>query len=246
MLPDPKSSSPLARPSGLGNVLAGKLAAAIAGGEFPPGARLPTEKQLVERFDVSRAVVREAIARLKTDGFVETRQGSGAFVAARPGLASFRIGAHGAAPGSIPESELPHIFELRAIVEAGMAELAARRRSDADLAAIRSAWEEMQQALQEGRDGSGADDAFHAAIAAAAHNPYLAQFAAFLAQHFSATRAVTWQADAVHAGSAAAAQAEHACLLDAIAAGDGEAAARAARDHIRQAAMRHDRAVRKG
>lgn len=235
----------LARSSGLGNALAGKLAAAIAGGEFAPGARLPTEKQLVERFDVSRAVVREAIARLKTEGFVETRQGSGAYVTARPGLASFRIGAHGAAPGCIPEAELPHIFELRAIVEAGMAELAAQRRSDSDLAAIRNAYQNMQQALQEGRDGAGDDDAFHAAIAASAHNPYLAQFAAFLAQHFSATRAVTWQASAMHAGSAAAAQAEHARLLDAIATGEGEAAARAARDHIRQAAARHQQASKK-
>lgn len=241
-LPD----SHLARPPGLGNALAGRLAAAIAGGEFPPGARLPTEKQLVERFDVSRAVVREAIARLKTEGFVETRQGSGAFVSKRPGLASFRIGAHGAAPGTIPASELPHIFELRAIVEAGMAELAAQRRSEADLAAIRRAFDAMQQALRDGQDGAGDDDAFHAAIAAAAHNPYLAQFAAFLAQHFSATRAVTWQADAMHAGSAAAAQAEHARLLEAIAAGAGEAASRAARDHIRQAAARHEQAVKKG
>src|SRR5690606_11767308 len=110
MLQAPKSSSPLARPSGLGNVLAGKLAAAIAGGEFPPGARLPTEKQLVERFDVSRAVVREAIARLKTDGFVETRQGSGAFVAARPGLASFRIGPLGSRrrPHADSDPRQPH------------------------------------------------------------------------------------------------------------------------------------------
>ena len=238
---DPAEPS-LGRSAGLSKALAGRLAAAITGGEFPPGARLPTEKQLVERFDVSRAVVREAIARLKTDGFVETRQGSGAFVTARPGLASFRIGALGSRPGAIGESDLVHIFELRAIVEAGMAELAATRRSEADLAAIRRAWDDMQQALAEGRDGAGADDAFHAAIARAAQNPYLAQFAAFLAQHFSATRAVTWKPGAVQAGSAAAAQAEHARLLAAIAAGEGEAAARAARDHIRQAAARHDAA----
>lgn len=243
---DLTSQSHLARSTGLGNALAGKLAAAITAGEFPPGGRLPTEKQLVERFVVSRAVVREAIARLKTEGFVETRQGSGAFVTAKPGLASFRIGAHGAAPGSINEAELPHIFELRAIVEAGMAELAAQRRSESDLAAIRRAWDDMQQALQAGRDGSGADDAFHAAIAAAAHNPYLAQFAAFLAQHFSATRAVTWQAAAIDAGSAAAAQAEHAKLLEAIDAGDGVSAASAARAHIRQAAARHAKAVKRG
>lgn len=236
---------PLARSVGLGDALAGRLATAIAAGEFPPGARLPTEKQLVEQFAVSRTVVREAIARLKTDGFVETRQGSGAFVAARPGLASFRIGGPGTPPGLIGEPDLAHIFELRAVIEAGMAELAAQRRSASDLAAIRQAYDDMQQALAERRDGSGADDSFHAAIAAAAHNPYLAQFAAFLAQHFSATRAVTWMSGAVQAGSAAAAQAEHARLLAAIEAGTGEAAAMAARDHIRQAAARHTAAMKK-
>lgn len=232
----------LARSVGLGDALAGRLASAIAAGEFPPGARLPTEKQLVEQYAVSRTVVREAIARLKTDGFVETRQGSGAFVTAKPGLASFRISAPGNPPGALGETELGHIFELRAVMEAGMAELAAQRRSESDLAAIRQAYDGMQQALAEGRDGSAADDAFHAAIAAAAHNPYLAQFAAFLAQHFSATRAVTWKAGAMQAGSARAAQAEHARLLAAIEAGAGEGAAHAARDHIRQAAARHEAA----
>lgn len=231
----------LARSSGLGDALAGRLSAAITAGDFAPGARLPTEKQLVERYAVSRAVVREAIARLKTDGFVETRQGSGAFVAARPGLANFRIGT----PGMLSPADLTHIFELRAVIEAGMAELAAGRRSESDLAEIRAAYAAMEQALTQGKDGSSADDAFHAAIAVAAHNPHLAQFAAFLAQHFSATRAVTWMPDAVHAGAAAAAQAEHRRLLEAIAAGHEAEASQAARNHIRQAAARHAAATLK-
>ncbi|HEX6958623.1 MAG TPA: FCD domain-containing protein [Ferrovibrio sp.] len=230
------ANHPLTRPAGLGDALAGRLAAAIRAGEFRPGARLPTEKQLVERYNVSRAIVREAIARLKVDGFVETRQGAGAFVAARPGLANFRIGSGG---GAVPAADLPHIFELRAVIEAGMAELAARRRSDADLAAIRAAFAAMEQAIAARTDGAGADDRFHAAIAAAAHNPYLAQFAAYLAQHFSASRAVTWMPSAVDAGSALAAQEEHRQLLDAIAAGDAGAAAQAARNHIARAAARH-------
>lgn len=236
----------LLRSAGLGDALAGRLAAAIRTGEFRPGARLPTEKQLVERFHVSRAVVREAIARLKADGFVETRQGAGAFVAARPGLANFRIGENGAA---IPAQDLPHIFELRAVIEAGMAELAAQRRSAADLAALRTAFAGMEKALQDPAadvDGAAADDAFHAAIAAAAQNPYLAQFAAFLAQHFSASRAVTWMPAAIAAGSAQASQAEHAKLLAAIEAGDAFAAGQAARAHITQAAARYAATLQKG
>ncbi|MCW0235604.1 MAG: FadR family transcriptional regulator [Ferrovibrio sp.] len=229
----------LPRSTGLSAMLAGRLAASIRAGEFGPGDRLPTEKQLVERFSVSRAVVREAIARLKTDGFVETRQGAGAFVAPRPGLANFRIAALNNEMGLLDAADLAHVFELRGVIEAGMAELAAQRRSAADLAALNAAFAQMEQALQSDDNGAAADDSFHAAVAMAAHNPYLAQFAAFLAQHFSATRALTWQPAARSSGSTAAAQAEHRALLDAITRGDPGAAGAAARNHITEAAGRY-------
>lgn len=246
-MPNSTLSSPdtsvLPRAAGLGDMLAGRLAAAIRAGEFRPGDRLPTEKRLVEQYGVSRAVVREAIARLKADGFVDTRQGAGAFVTAKPGLANFRI-AQPEGGGRVASADLAYIFELRCIIEAGMAELAARRRNAGDLAALKTAFARMQKALQAGEDGAAADDSFHAAIATAAHNPYLAQFAAFLAQHFSATRALTWAASARDDGSASAAQTEHARLLSAIEAGDAAEAAQAARDHILAAAERRGSAMK--
>lgn len=226
----------LPRATGLSATLAGRLAALIRAGEIKPGDRLPTEMQLVERFAVSRTVVREAIARLKTDGFVESRQGSGAFVAAKPGLANFRIA------GQLDRADLAHVFELRGVIEVGMAELAAQRRTKADVAALDAAFMQMQQALENGADGADADDAFHAAIATAAHNPYLAQFAAFLAQHFSATRLLTWQPEARKSGSTRAAQAEHLDLVKAILQGNAEAAGFAARRHIAGAAARYQAA----
>ena len=233
------STSDLPR-AGLGATLAARLAAAIRAGEFQPGARLPTEMQLVGRFAVSRAVVREAIARLKSEGYVESRQGSGAFVAAKPGLANFRIATQ------LTAADLAHVFELRSVIEVGMAELAAQRRSKADIAALDAAFMQMHQALEEDPEkssgGAEADDAFHAAIATAAHNPYLAQFAAFLAQHFSATRQLTWQPEARASGSTLAAQTEHLNLLKAIRRGDVEAAGFAARCHIAGAAARYQAA----
>ena len=238
-MPTPFSSASELPRAGLGATLASRLAAMIRSGELSPGARLPTEMQLVERFAVSRAVVREAIARLKTDGFVESRQGSGAFVAAKPGLANFRI------DGQLQAADLAHVFELRGVIEVGMAELAAQRRSKADVAALDAAFMQMHQALEEGADGAEADDAFHAAIATAAHNPYLAQFATFLAQHFSATRQLTWQPEARDSGSTLAAQTEHLDLLKAIRRGDAEAAAFAARRHIAGAAARYQAAQKK-
>lgn len=231
-MPTPLPSTSELPRAGLGATLAARLAAMIGAGELKPGDRLPTEMQLVGRFAVSRAVVREAIARLKSEGYVESRQGSGAFVAAKPGLANFRIS------GRLNPTDLAHVFELRGVIEVGMAELAAQRRSKADIAALDAAFMQMHQALENGTDGAEADDAFHAAIATAAHNPYLAQFAAFLAQHFSATRQVTWQPEARESGSTLAAQSEHLDLLKAIRRGDVEAAGFAARRHIAGAAAR--------
>ncbi len=242
LLQTPESELP--RTSGLGASLAARLVAMIRAGEFKPGDRLPTEMQLVGRFAVSRAVVREAIARLKSDGYVESRQGSGAFVAAKPGLANFRIAALDKT-GQLDPADLAHVFELRGVIEVGMAELAAQRRSKADIKALDAAFMQMQQAFENGTDGAEADDAFHAAIATAAHNPYLAQFAAFLAQHFSATRQVTWQPEARESGSTLAAQAEHLDMVKAILRGDAEAAGFAARRHVANAAERYLAAQRK-
>jgi GntR family transcriptional regulator, transcriptional repressor for pyruvate dehydrogenase complex len=63
----------------------------IKGGEFPAGTRLPTEQVISERFGVSRTVVREAISRLKSDGLVEVRQGSGTVVREPNRTTAFRL-----------------------------------------------------------------------------------------------------------------------------------------------------------
>ncbi len=225
----------LPRPSGLGSALAERLLVAIREGGLAPGDKLPTEKQLAESHKVSRAVVREAIARLKSEGYVETRQGAGAFVLARPGQTSFRM----TAPSQSAEGgDLRHAFELRGAIEVAAAELAARRRQPADLAAIAAAFAAMQQALAEGREAAGADDAFHAAVAAATGNPLIQRFTDFLAHQFSETRQLTWSEASRQQGKAAAAQTEHRALLRAIEAGDANAAAAAARAHVAAAASR--------
>ncbi|MCC6609790.1 MAG: FadR family transcriptional regulator [Burkholderiales bacterium] len=225
------------RPGRLSDQVVAALRAHIESGELAPGARLPTEQLLGERFAVSRAVVREAIARLKADGYVETRQGAGAFVAARPGLASFRIGHE----GRIEARELAQIFELRAAVEVAAARLAAERRTRGDLAAIRAALEQMARALVDGAggaDGAVADDAFHRAIATATHNAYLHRFIEFLGHHFSESRRLSWTDAGRRADQPHAAQREHERMYAAIARGDAAAAARAAEDHLRGSAAR--------
>lgn len=221
----------LHRPPRLSEEVSAELEARIQRGEYVPGAQLPTEKVLAETFGVSRAVVREAIARLKADGLIETRQGSGAFVAETPKSLNFRL-----APGG--EDGLLHVFELRAMLEAAIAELAARRRTDADLAAIADCLQRMDEALAAEVDGSEADDDFHLAVAAATHNQYVLRLAEFLGRQFSESRRMAWVDNERGLESPRAAQQEHRRLQAAIAAGDPAAARQAAFVHLSGAAER--------
>jgi len=232
----PTSASPAAiplRPSGLSADLGAELEARIRGGQYAPGSRLPTEMGLAEEFGVSRAVVREAVARLKADGLVESRQGSGMSVAQRPASGSFKL------PAAILSDEgLTHIFELRALVETGAAELAAKRRTPAHLATMFAALQGMGEAVRMGADGAEDDDAFHQAIAAATGNPEIRRFIDFLSGQFSESRRPTWNEEGHRSGRARAAQSEHERIYAAIAAGDPVMARQAASRHLYQAASR--------
>ena len=119
------ASRPLRPPRNLTSELARRLGDEIVAGKLAPRTRLPTEHALMETFGVSRTVVREAIAALRAEGLVETRQGSGAFVAADPRRRPFRIDPEGLR--SIPQ--VLDVMELRICVEVEAAGLAAGRRT---------------------------------------------------------------------------------------------------------------------
>ena len=206
----------------------------IRSGEFAPGEKLPAEARLAEQLAVSRAVVREAVARLKADGLVTSRQGSGVYVARCLGAGVFRMAA-----GVLGEAhQIEDIFELRLIIEVAAAERAALWRTPADVEAIEAALARMDEAVALSADGVRADDDFHCAIALASGNPLIGRFVAFVSHEFSASRAPTWSREGIVRGLAGAAQDEHRALHVAIVAGDPAAARRAARQHLLQAARR--------
>ena len=225
---------PLARPARLSEEVSNDLHKRIARNELKPGDRLPTEKALGETFGVSRAVVREAIARLKADGLIETLQGSGAYVAQSPKSINLRFW-KGDGPAI---TELREIFELRAMVEGTVAALAARRRTKADLVIMKRHLRAMELALAKGNDGTEADDNFHIAIAAATRNSYVSKLVEFLGRHFSDSRKLAWQGTPGTSAEPKPAQDEHQALYEAIAAGEPEAARARALEHLRGAAGR--------
>lgn len=200
----------------------------IRRGSLAPGQRLPTERELGERFGVSRAVVREALKALATIGLVESRQGSGNYIAANP-VPSI---SHALVLSARPEEEsLVALFELRGSLEGFATRLAAERRTEAQAARI------MEGAVLSQRGGQAddyvlfadGDRIVHGTVFQAAGNPYLTTVA-------TAVREVLHQA--LHmvvmlTGSMVTAAEQHVRIAEAIAHSDPEAAATLAAAHVR-------------
>ncbi len=223
----------IGRPNSLSNEAYQRLVLQLDMKLWLVGEKLPTEKALGESLGVSRPVIREALARLRADGRIETRQGAGAFVADRSKITAFRT--ENANSDADPLQQELEILELRQIVESGAAALAAERRNNEDLKAIRAALEAMHQSLTSRSDGSAHDDAFHNAIARASHNTQIAKFVEFLGAQFSDSRKATWDDIGYGVGIAAVGQSDHASILKAIEAQEGAKARRLSHSHVQRA-----------
>ena len=152
----------------------------IEEGVWLPGARLPTESELCQQFGVSRPVVREALARLKNAGWIETRRGSGSVVVypvRAPALARSPV---------LSATDLVHGFEFRVSLECDSARLAALRRSDAQLDAIEQAMNAMNRPGLEDQAKGAADLKFHLAVAEASGNPFYSKVLSMLYEHILA------------------------------------------------------------
>ncbi|CAH2902316.1 MAG: Transcriptional regulator, GntR family [uncultured Paraburkholderia sp.] len=220
----------------LSDTVAQQLLKQIDKGTFERGGKLPTEAVLAQQFGVSRMVIREAISRLKNEGVVEPRQGSGVFVAAHGAVRPLRIDyAEAVEPGSVVQ-----ILALRRAIEAEVASEAAMRRTDADMVAIDAALAKIDEAVAvaEGEDGVTEDVAFHRAIAAATGNPYFLKTLTFLNQYLEAGTVVTRRNEALREDFSRQVRQEHAAIAAAIRAGDPMAARNAARNHMYNAARR--------
>jgi DNA-binding FadR family transcriptional regulator len=218
----------------LSDTVAQQLQKQIEKGSFAKSGKLPTEAVLAQEFGVSRTVIREAISRLKNEGMVEPRQGSGVFVVERAGIRPLRIDyAQAVEPGSVVQ-----ILALRRAIEAEVASEAAMRRTDAHMAAIDAALAKIEAAVADGEDGVAEDVAFHRAIANATGNPYFLKTLTFLNQYLEAGTIVTRKNEALREDFSRQVKEEHAAIAAAIRAGDPMAARNAAQTHLYNAARR--------
>ncbi|BCQ27719.1 FCD domain-containing protein (plasmid) [Caballeronia sp. NK8] len=139
--------------------------------ELKAGSRLATEAEMVQRFGVSRTVVREALSRLQAAGLVETRHGIGTFVCEAATSSLLQLDPADVA-GSI---DALAILELRISLETESAGLAATRCDAARLATMRSALADFAQSVGHATDTVSPDLRFHMEIAHATGNRYFVE-----------------------------------------------------------------------
>ena len=245
------------RPHTLAFELVEALGERIRDGRLSPGDKLPTEAALMADHGVSRTVVREALSKLQASGLVSTRHGVGTFVEELVPVAG-EAGGFRIAPEQVATlHDVVAVLELRIGVETEAAGLAAQRRSEADLAAMRRALDAMASAVEAGDDAVAADYQFHLEVSLAAHNPHFAQLMGALGSNVI-PRGRLRGGTALPAAAAAAAgppdgperqtylrrvQFEHESIFDAIAAQDPDAARAAMRTHLGNSRERRRRAA---
>lgn len=223
----------------LADQLFNKLLDRIQSGAMPPNSRFPTQKEIAAEEQVSRTVVREAVARLTARGLTRSRQGLGVFVSSNAAYRAFQI-----MPDELAElSEVIKLLEMRLAIEAEMAAYAAARRTTADITALIGAVRRMDAADADIEAAAAADRDFHIAIARATQNDYYVRLIDFIGARLVPARDLYLrdQPPQAHADYAALVRAEHEAILDAIIRMDPMTAREAARRHMQESLTRHSR-----
>lgn len=222
--------APMRRPRGLVQEIVAALAGNIRDGLIKPGDKLPTESEIMVRFDVSRTVVREALSKLQASRLVETRHGIGTFALAPQDTGNFKI----AEQDFATLADVIAVLELRISLETEAAGLAAQRRTETHLAAMEAALQAFQDSIMQDSDAVPPDFQFHMEIARATGNRHFADLMTYLgAMIIPRTRVNT--PNTAPEGRLSYLQRvheEHESIFNAIRNQDAEAARAAMRTHL--------------
>ena len=202
----------------------------IESGEWAIGDKIPPEPALVGQLGVGRNTVREAVRALVHTGLLEPRQGDGTYVRASSDLAA-------AVQRRLRHGDALDAYEVRSSLERDAARYAALRRTDEDLRALHAALGNRSVAWDTGNVDAfiEADIVFHRAVAAAAHNSILSE----LYDSFTGALRSTLQSvfEAPLPGAIRLQEAAHTAIVDAIEAGDADAAEQASIAHLAEASQ---------
>jgi len=219
-----------------------ELAREIISGQRPEGSLLPSDAELMARFGVSRTVLRESLKTLAAKGLIQpkTRVGTRVVERARwnlfdPDMLRWHLDC------GIGLDLLAHLSDVRLALEPVSASLAARRRSEEDLVTLHAIVDRMAAADASPETFAAADLDFHLTIARLSGNPFFRTACALIEVALGATFKITTPVNDPEAKEKSSAA--HRAVVEAIAAGDGDAAATAIVDTIRSGAARVAAAV---
>lgn len=206
-----------------------QLEASILGGEYQAGDRLPTERDLADRFRTSRSSIREGLRSLEQAGLVVVRRGGGggAFVAA-PGASAVSQPMQRLA--QLGHFDVHQLYAARCLLEPSIAAEAATRASSRHLDALEGVISELRGLVAAGQDTGDASHRFHLLIAEATENPVLVLLNEALlevARGLDASLAHPPRPPHLVVD-------HHAALLDAVRQHDATAARRLAAEHLTQ------------
>ena len=202
-----------------------QIKALVGDGKLKSGDRLPPERELTERFRVSRTSVREALRALESTGLIEIRPGEGAFVR----QVSVEALIEPLALVILTQREaIAELYEARRLLEPPIAGLAARRATPEEIAELGRVLDEQAREVAAGRTGLGQDAAFHRAIADSTHNRAITRIVTTLMDLLAQSREESLQPP----GRPQRSHQDHRRVLAAIVAGDARAAERAMLGHL--------------
>lgn len=204
----------------------------IVEAKIAPGEKLPSENELVAEHGVSRTVVREALLRLQTGGYIHTRRGAGSYALVPP--------SEGTQESSFPVArtlqDRVHLLAFRAAVESEAAALCALDASDTTLTQLRSALERFEGASHVPSEAMSCDFEFHLNIALGSNNPFMVSTIQALGPAMIAMPQQRLEPEQTHSSSSrrnlGQVADEHRGVLRAIEHGDQLGAATAMRSHL--------------
>ena len=224
--PEPR----LRRPRGLVQEIVDTLVANIKDGSIKPGDKLPSESEIMGRFEVSRTVVREALSKLQAAQLVETRHGIGTFALTPQDATNFKI----ADSDLSTIADVISVLELRISLETEAAGLAAQRRTDTNLNTMETSLHAFRSAIQQDSDAVPSDFEFHMEVARATGNRHFADLMAYLGTMIIPRTRVNTPSTAPEGRLAylMRVHGEHESIFVAIRNQDAEAARAAMRTHL--------------
>ncbi len=202
-----------------------KIKDMISQGKLKSGDQLPTERELSEVFKVSRSSVREALRTLESQGYLESRQGDGTYIASQ----SVETLVQPLASAILSKKDaLAELFEMRRLIEPQLAYLAAERATPDEIAEMEKILSVQEEQISRGETGTDFDKTFHCTLVQATKNQILIRIMDSVMDALAESRDQYLQVE----GRPEKSLVRHRELLNFVKAGDKELAADIMREHL--------------